>query len=88
MNDDYLSVTEVAKLKDVSRNAVYKAVQEERLASRRLVGVVAVKREDAVAWVPKARTGRQKEIATTEATKAKIAASQRKRWQQRKGESS
>ncbi len=84
MNDDYLSVSQVAKLKGVSRNAVYKAVQDERLASRRLIGIVAIKRDDATAWTPKARTGRRKGIPTSEEAKAKISASQRKRWQERK----
>lgn len=58
MNDDYLSVSQVAQLKGVSRNAVYKAVREGRLFSVFLVGVIGVKREDAQAWSPKSRTGR------------------------------
>lgn len=86
MHDKFLSVSQVAAMKRVSRNAVYKAVREKRLASVHLVGIIAIKREDATAWVPKARTGRRKGISTSEETKAKIAASQRKRWQRRKEE--
>ena len=86
MNDDYLSVPQVAQLKGVSRSAVYKAVQEARLPSVRLVGRPAIKRSDAVAWVPGTRTGRRQGRPVTEETKAKIAASQRNRWQKRKEE--
>ncbi len=86
MNDKFLSVSQVAAMKGVSRNAVYKAVREKRLASARLVGIIAVSWEDATAWIPKARTGRRKGISTSEEAKAKIAASQRKRWQKRKEE--
>lgn len=86
MNDEFLSVSQVAAMKRVSRNAVYKAVREKRLASVRLVGIIAIKREDATVWVPKARTGCRKGISTSEEAKAKIAASQRKRWQKRKEE--
>jgi excisionase family DNA binding protein len=84
MNDEYLSVPQVAQLKGVSRSAVYKAVQEARLASVRLVGHTAIKRADAVAWVPGTRMGRRQGQVVSEQTKAKISASQRLRWQKRK----
>ncbi|BCM94111.1 hypothetical protein IAD21_06014 [Abditibacteriota bacterium] len=84
MQDDYLSATQVTQLKGVSRNAVYKAIQEGRLAAILIADHVAIPREAALAWTPKARTGRRQGIQATEETKAKMATSQRKRWQQRK----
>jgi len=86
MNEDYLSVSQVAELKGVSRNAVYKAVQEGRLFCVRIVGRIAITRAEAQNWNAKARTGRRKGRPTNEEAKAKIAASQRKRWQKRKEE--
>lgn len=79
MNDNYLSVNQVAQLKGVSRNAVYKAVSEGRLASVRIVGV-AIQRVDAEEWTPKSRTGRRKGISTPEEIKAKISEAQKARW--------
>ena len=88
MNDDYLSASQVAKLKNVSRNAVYKAISEGRLLATQIVGVVAIKKTDAQAWEPKAAQGRRKGTRLSEEAKAKISESQRKRWQTgRKGHS-
>ena len=84
MNDQYLSVTQVANKKQVSRNAVYKAIQEGRLPSMQIAGLVVVKFKDAEAWMPKARTGRRSGSKSSDETKAKIAEAQRLRWQKRK----
>lgn len=84
MPDQYLSVSQVALLKGVSRNAVYKAVREERLASTELVGTVAIRRVDAEAWQVRSRVGRVAGQPTSPEAKAKISASQRLRWQKRK----
>ena len=84
MQDEYLTVSQVATLKSVSRNAVYKAVHDGRLAATQLVGRVAIRRMDAQSWTPKERTGRRKGVATSDAAKAKIAESQRLRWKRRK----
>ena len=84
MKDQFFSVTQVANQKQVSRNAVYKAIQEGRLPSERIAGLVVVKFEDAEAWVPKTRTGRKTGSKSSDETKAKIAESQRLRWQKRK----
>jgi len=85
MDDDYLPVNQVAKLKGISRNAVYKAVSEGRLASVRIVGI-AIKRADAELWVPKSRVGRRVGKPTSEEAKAKISEAQKARWQKRKQE--
>lgn len=84
MNDDYLSASQVAQIKGVSRNAVYKAIQEGRLASVRFVGVIGINKADVEVWTPKSRIGRLRGGRTTEEAKAKIAESQRKSWKQRK----
>lgn len=84
MQDEYLTVSQVATLKSVSRNAVYKAVHDGRLAATQLVGRVAIRRTDAHNWTPRERTGRRKGVPTSEAAKAKIAESQRLRWKKRK----
>ena len=84
MQDEYLTVCQVATLKSVSRNAVYKAVHDGRLAATQLVGRVAIRRTDAQNWIPRERTGRRKGVPTSEAAKAKIAESQRLRWKRRK----
>ena len=84
MNDQYLSVTQVVNQKQVSRNAVYRAIQEGRLPSTQIAGLTVVKFQDAEAWQPKARTGRRSGIKSSDETKAKIAEAQRLRWQRRK----
>lgn len=87
MNEDYLSVSQVAEIKGVSRNAVYKAVKEGRLICVRIVGRIAITRAEAQKWNAKARTGRRQGTPTSEEAKAKIAASQRMRWKKRKRDS-
>ena len=84
MPNQYLSITQVANQKQISRNAVYKAIREGRLPSTQIAGLVVVKAKDAEAWMPKARTGRQGGSKSSDETKAKIAESQRLRWQKRK----
>ena len=84
MQDEYLTVNQVAVAKGVSRNAVYKAVRDGRLAATTLVGRVAIRRTDADTWTPGERTGRRKGVPTSDAAKAKIAESQRLRWKRRK----
>ncbi len=84
MDDQLLSVSQVAQLKGVSRNAVYKAVSEKRLPSQQIVGHIALRAADVEAWNPRERTGRREGVKVTEETKQRIAESQRLRWQKRK----
>ena len=85
MRHKHLSVNQVAQLKGVSRNAVYKAVQQKRLASIRVMGIIAVRTQDAEAWIPKSRTGQRKGVRPTEETKKKMSEAHKKRWLKRKG---
>lgn len=84
MNPQYLSVTQVAELKKISRNAVYKAVSQGRLPATKIGGFVVIRVADVETWIPKVRTGRRKGVSVSEETKAKIAQAQRLRWQKRK----
>jgi excisionase family DNA binding protein len=84
MDEELLSVSQAAQIKKVSRNAIYKAVNEGRLASMLIVGRLVLRKTDVEAWTPRARTGRRKGTATSEVAKAKISQSQRLRWQKRK----
>ncbi len=84
MINQYLSVTQVAKQKQISRNAVYKAIRDGRLPSVQIAGLVVVKVKDTEAWMPKTRTGRLGGSKSSDETKAKIAETQRLRWQKRK----
>ncbi len=86
MDDQYLSVSQVAQLKGVSRNAVYKAVSEKRLPSQLIVAHIALRAADVEAWNPRERTGRRQGAKFSEETKQRIAESQRLRWQKRKQE--
>ena len=86
MTNQYLSVTQVANQKQISRNAVYKAIREGRLPSTQIAGLVVVRVKDVEAWMPKSRTGRHSGSKSSEETKAKIAEAQRLRWQKRKQE--
>lgn len=49
-NHNVLTATEVAKLKGVSKEAVYQALREGRLKGRKTNGTWLIKREDAIAW--------------------------------------
>lgn len=84
MNPQYLSVTQVADLKQVSRNAVYKAVSQGRLPATKIGGFVVIRTLDARNWTPKIRTGRRRGVKVSDETKAKIAQAQRLRWKKRK----
>lgn len=84
MDDQFLSVSQVAQLKGVSRNAVYKAVSEKRLPSQQIVGHIALRVADVEAWNPRERTGRRQGVKFSEETKQRISESQRLRWQKRK----
>lgn len=84
MNDDLISIIEAAKLKGVSRNAVYLAVKDGRLPHVMVVGHYALRRTDVLAWKPRGPKGRQKGLPLNDKTKERISKSQKQRWAQRK----
>lgn len=77
MNEDYLTVGEVAQDKGISTSAVYKAIDQGRIGSQRILGRLALKRSEVAAWQPKERTGRRVGSAMSEEGKARISAGQK-----------
>ncbi len=85
MKHKLLSVSEAAKLKGVTRAAVYGAIADGRLPHERILGHLALRETDVLAWTPLGiKTGRPKGIPMSEESKARLSESQRRRWAQRK----
>jgi len=85
MQHKLLTVSQAAKLKGVSRTAVYAAIERGRLPHRRILGHVGLREADVLAWEPLGvKTGRPKGIPMSEAAKVRLSESQKRRWQQRK----
>ena len=82
-----LTVAEAAKLKGVSRSAVYGAIADGRLPHVLILGHMGVKESDVRAWEPVKyaarpgkKGGRPKGIPVSAETKEQIAQSQKQRW--------
>ena len=85
MDDNLLSVSQAAKLKGVSRAAVYGAIAGGRLSHQRILGHIGLREADVVAWKPLGiKTGRPKGIPMSAEAKARLSESQKRRWAQRK----
>ncbi len=91
MKTELLTPVEAAALKSVTRTAIYTAIKEGRLPHRRMLGRIALRKSDVVAWIPmsyKGRPGvkgrRPKGLAMSEEAKARISESQKRRWAKRK----
>lgn len=78
-----LTVGEVARLKGVTRAAVYAAIAQGRLSSLRILGRICIAESDAKVWLPVRWSGRSPGIPMSADAKRRIAASQKRRWQQR-----
>lgn len=55
--DDYITVSEAARRKGVSRAAVYQAIREERLPHTKISRTTVLARRDVDAWKPRSRRG-------------------------------
>ncbi len=75
-----LTVMEAAQLKGVKRATIYSAITQGRLAHRRVLGKLALRESDVLAWTPRPHAGRGKGKPMSEEAKARISASQKKRW--------
>lgn len=76
-----LTITDVAKLKGLSRTAVYNATNSGVLPYTQLLGKRAVRESDAKKWQPTGKkTGRPKGVAVSAETKRKISEGQKVRW--------
>ncbi len=80
MDENLLTVSEAARLKKVSRSAVYKAISQGRLSARRILGKVAIEQAEVDAWQPFQLIRRRIGIPMSSEVKARISASQKKRW--------
>ena len=93
MSAKLLTVAEAAKLKGVSRSAVYAAIADGRLPHVLILGHMGVKESDVRAWEPVKyagrpgrKGGRPTGIPVSAETKEQISESQKKRWAQRNQE--
>ena len=80
MSDTYITPDQAAKLKCVSRFAIYLAIQEGRLPSTRILKRLALKKSDVMAWTPKPHSGRPKGFTISQQTRQRMSQAQRRRW--------
>ena len=95
LHDDLITAAEAARLKGVTPTAIYTAVSEGRLPHQRVLGHIALKRADVLEWTPiryagrpGRASGRAPGTAMSEETRQRISEAQKRRWQQRKKDSS
>jgi excisionase family DNA binding protein len=84
MENRFLTVSEAARQKEVSRSAVYKAIADGRLSARQILGHVALSKTEVAKWKAKTGSGRKKGQSQSEEAKVKISQGQKLRWKQRK----
>jgi excisionase family DNA binding protein len=85
MKHIFLTVSQAAKLKGVSRTTIYTAIEQKRLPHRTLLGHIVVKEADVLALTPAATPrGRPKGKPITDEHRSAIAKAQKERWAQRK----
>ena len=84
MKPKLLTAVEAANLKGVTRAAIYGAIRGGRLAHQKVLGRIALLESDVLAWTPKPKSGRRRGSQLSEEARAKISASQKRRWQERK----
>ncbi len=87
MEPNLLTVSQAAARRGVSRAAVYSAIARGVLPHQHVLGHIALREADVLAWAPLgAKTGRRKGTPMSAEAKARIAAGQRRRWAQRKNQ--
>ncbi len=84
MNGPFITVAEAAKQKQVSRSAIYKAIEQGRLQAQWIFGRMVLPRADVTRWQPHTRAGWPKGRKMSGEAKAKISESQKERWAKRK----
>lgn len=77
---DILTPAQAARLKGVSRTAIYNALTDGRLRGVRVLGRIGIERGVLRAWQPQARVGRPAGRPMTSEQKATIAEAQKRRW--------
>lgn len=86
MKAKLLTISQAARQKGVSRNALYKAVADKRLKSSVVLGRLVIRESDLLVWKP--RQGQQAGQPRSAEVKARISASQKRRWAERRGKES
>jgi excisionase family DNA binding protein len=86
-----ITVAEAARLKGVTRTAVYTAIKEGRLSHTRILGHIGLREADVSAWKPReyagrpgTKSGRPSGTPVSAETRDRISESQKRRWMQRK----
>ena len=86
--ENYLTVTQAARLKGVSRQTVYAAIEDKRLPHATKLGRTVVKRADVLAWdLSLSKPGRKKGQPVSELHRARISEGIKANWQRRKSSS-
>ena len=79
--EESISVSQAARLKDVTPAAVYKAVHSKRLSHHILLGHIGLNKAEVLAWNPIGhRAGRPKGTPVSDEAKKRMSASQKQRW--------
>ena len=84
MDQDILTPAQAAKLKKVSRTAIYNALADGRLRGVRVLGRIGIARHELKEWRPQARVGRPPGKAMSTESKRKLSETQKQRWATRK----
>lgn len=84
MDQDILTPSQAAKLKKVSRTAIYNALADGRLRGVRVLGRIGIARHALKEWRPQARVGRSPGKPMSAESKRKLSETQKRRWATRK----
>lgn len=87
MDQDILTPAQAAKLKKVSRTAIYNALADGRLRGVRVLGRIGIARHVLKEWQPQARVGRPPGKPMGAESKRQLSQTQKRRWQERKASS-
>lgn len=85
-DQDILTSAQAAKLKKVSRTAIYNALSDGRLQGVRVLGHIGIARDVLKAWQPHSRVGRPAGKPMSQDAKQKMAEAQKRRWAARKSQ--
>jgi excisionase family DNA binding protein len=84
MKQERLTVSQAAKLRGVSRTAIYSAIARQSLSAHLDLGRWVVMKKDLLAWDAAKNRGRKKGRAISVEHRANISAAQKARWAKRK----
>lgn len=83
-DQDILTPAQAAKLKGVSRTAIYNALADGRLQGVSILGRIGIARSVLKTWQPQARVGRPPGQPMKKEAKEKLSQTQKRRWTVRK----